>query len=76
MKNKFEIIINDPKNDQSWSLSEFEIGVLQWMIDHQIKTHNELLDTQPYKRAEWSEMLKELEFLEILYKCITGKKQA
>jgi hypothetical protein len=76
MKYKTEIIINDLNNSESWKLSENEIGILEWIIDAQIKTHNELLDTQPYKRAEWSEMLHELAFLEKFHLSITGEKQA
>ena len=76
MKYFKEIIISDLIKDESWSLSKFEIGVLVWMIEHQIDTRNELLDTQPYIRAEWSKMLEELKFLEKLYESITSKKQA
>tara|TARA_Y100001951_G_C11201241_1_gene217264 strand:- start:526 stop:759 length:234 start_codon:yes stop_codon:yes gene_type:complete len=76
MKYFKEIIISDLIKDESWSLSKFEIGVLVWMIEHQIDTHNELLDTQPYKRAEWSKMLEELKFLEKLHESITGRKRA
>ena len=76
MKYFKEIIISDLIKDESWSLSKFEIGVLVWMIEHQIDTRNELLDTQPYIRAEWSKMLEELKFLEKLYESITSKKRA